>query len=101
MKSSSDRVINGATGEAILGRFYLHQLWVDAPMRGKGYGSQILAKFEQAVGEIGCVEVTQDTMNPRSKPFYEQHGYCAFNEIVEYIPGFNRVFYKKQLHSNH
>lgn len=99
LQSSNDRVIGGATGEAILGHFYLQQLWIDAPMRGKGYGSRILAKVEQTVGAIGCCEVTLETMNPRSKPFYEQHGYCIINEIVEYMPGFNRIYYKKQLHS--
>jgi ribosomal protein S18 acetylase RimI-like enzyme len=97
MKTDHSRVIGGATGEVILGHFFLHQLWIDTPLRGKGYGSRILDKVEQTVCEIGCCEVTLDTMNPRSKAFYEQHGYRVINEIDDYIPGFNRIFYKKQL----
>ncbi|MEW8625839.1 MAG: GNAT family N-acetyltransferase [Candidatus Thiodiazotropha sp.] len=97
MKSNHGRVIGGATGQAILSHFYLQQLWIDATSRGQGYGSRVLQNVEQAAGEFGCETVTLDTMNPKSMPFYERHGYKAIGEIGEFIPGFNRVFYKKRL----
>ncbi|MCG7983310.1 MAG: GNAT family N-acetyltransferase [Candidatus Thiodiazotropha lotti] len=97
LKSNQGRVIGGATGQAILNHFYLQQLWIDATWRSQGYGSRVLRKVEQAATESGCETVTLDTLNPKSMPFYEQHGYRAISEITDFIPGFTRVFYKKRL----
>jgi ribosomal protein S18 acetylase RimI-like enzyme len=97
LKARSGEVIGGATGRAILGHFHLDQLWVTSALREMGHGSTILKRITQEAYKLGCREIRLDTMNPRSVPFYEKHGFEVLAEIPEYLPGFKRIFYRKRL----
>ena len=96
-KADSGEVTGGATGQAILGHFHLSHLWVTPSQRGRGYGSHILEAITAEADKLGCCEIRLDTMNPRSFPFYERHGYSPYARIPDYLPGFERVFYVKRI----
>lgn len=89
------RTVGGATGHEIRRFFYLTHLWVAPEHRSHGYGGQLLAAIEAEVAGQGCLEVRLDTMNARSVPFYERHGYKVYSRVPEYIPGFAKVFMRK------
>lgn len=85
----------GVIGQQIKGVFYVSHLWVAPEERGQGHGSRLLAAIEAEAFAMGCAEVRLDTMNARSIPFYERHGYEAYARVPGYIPGFEKVFLRK------
>lgn len=85
----------GVIGQEIKGIFYVSHLWVAPDERGQGHGSRLLAAIEAEAFAMGCAEVRLDTMNARSIPFYERHGYEAYARVPGYIPGFEKVFLRK------
>lgn len=89
------QTIGGAIGHAIKDIFYVSHLWVAPDERGRGHGSRLLAVIETEASAMGCVEMRLDTMNSRSVPFYERHGYETYGRVPEYIPGFDKVFLRK------
>ncbi len=89
--------IGGATGQEVLGGFYLNYLLVDEKWRGKGMGTKILQAVETAAVSMSCREIWLETMNARAVVFYKKHGYEIRSEIPEYFPGFKKVFMKKIL----
>ncbi|MBA5688309.1 GNAT family N-acetyltransferase [Rugamonas apoptosis] len=89
------QTIGGAAGQEVKGYFYLGHLWVIAAERSRSYGSQLLAAIEAEAFAMGCSEVRLDTMNSNSIPFYKRHGYEAYAQVPEYIPGFTKVFLRK------
>ncbi len=50
-------------------------LWVDETMRGKGLGSELLLKAEEAAKSMGCDMAYLTTFSFQARPFYEKHGY--------------------------
>ncbi|MES9861610.1 MAG: GNAT family N-acetyltransferase [Candidatus Thiodiazotropha sp. LLP2] len=95
LKDASGGVVGGASGHEILGHFHLNNLWVETSLRGQGYGSNILQRIISQAREMDCREIRLDSMNPRSTPFYEKHGFKIYAEIADYLPGFTRTFYTK------
>lgn len=89
------RTIGGVIGQEVKGIFYVSHLWVTRDERGRGHGSRLLAAIEAEAFASGCDEVRLDTMNAKSIPFYERHGYEAYARVPGYIPGFERVFLRK------
>lgn len=89
------RTIGGVIGHEVKGIFYVSHLWVTPEERGRGHGSRLLAAIEAEAFAIGCAEVRLDTMNAKSIPFYETHGYGTYGRVPEYIPGFEKVFLRK------
>lgn len=89
------RTVGGATGHQILGLFYLTHLWVAPEQRSQGHGGHLLTAIESEVASQGCIEVRLDTMNAKSIPFYNRHGYEIYARVPEYIPGFEKVFMRK------
>ena len=72
-------------------------LWVDQPLRGRGYGSALLGQAEQAAREAGCVAVRLDTFEFQARPFYERHGYSVYGELVGYPAGTRTYLLTKSL----
>ena len=72
-------------------------LWVDADLRGQGYGSQLLAGAELAAREHGCVAVRLDTYEFQARPFYERHGYTVWGVLKGYPAGRSTFHMRKSL----
>lgn len=89
------QTIGGAVGQRVKGVFYVSHLWVAPGERGRGHGSRLLAAIEAEAFAMGCAEVRLDTMNARTIPFYERHGYETYALVPGYIPGFDKVFLRK------
>ncbi|MES9852768.1 MAG: GNAT family N-acetyltransferase [Candidatus Thiodiazotropha sp. L084R] len=95
LKDTSGSVVGGASGQEILRHFHLNNLWVDSSLRGQGYGTHILQRIIGLAREMDCSEIRLDSMNPRTKSFYEKQGFKIYAEIADYLPGFTRTFYTK------
>jgi len=95
LKDTSGKVIGGATGDTVLGNFYLTHLWVEDDERSKGHGSRILTAIENKVFGDECREIRLETLNVKAVPFYIRHEYEVFARVPEYIPGFDKVLFRK------
>lgn len=71
----TDKVMGGICGCMYYGCLYIDELWIDASLRGLGYGTKLvnhtisLAKNEQ------CLFCTVNTMDWEAKDFYLKLGF--------------------------
>ncbi len=70
-------------------------LWVDAALRGSGYGSALLDAAEAAGREAGCTDVRLDTYEFQARPFYERRGYHVWG-ILDGYPAGGRTFHMRK-----
>ena len=91
------RVIGGATGRAALDWVFLELLFVPETLRGKGVGSDLLARVEAFGREHGMIGVWLDTFSFQARPFYERHGYTVIGTIQDHPIGGQRFFLTKRL----
>lgn len=92
-------ILGGALGGVWGGWLQVDQLWVAAPVRGRGYGRRLLEAAEAHARRRGAVGVTLDTHSFQARPFYEKLGYEVFGVIDGYPPGQQKFFLKKLLAS--
>jgi GNAT superfamily N-acetyltransferase len=78
---------------------YVDLLWVDEPLRGKGYGGQLLAEAERVARDAGCVAARLDTCEFQARPFYERHGYVVYGVLEGYPAGTRQYSMRKSLES--
>lgn len=62
-------------------------LWIEEPLRGRGYGSELLERAESIARAAGCIAARLDTYEFQARPFYERHGYAVFGVLEGYPAG--------------
>jgi predicted N-acetyltransferase YhbS len=92
-----DRAIQaGLVGNCYAGWLFIALLWVHADLRRSGIGSGLIAEAERHAREFGCHSAWVDTFTFQGPLFYPRHGYREFARL-DYPPGHERVFFRKQL----
>jgi GNAT superfamily N-acetyltransferase len=76
---------------------YVDLLWVDEPLRGNGYGTELLTEAERVAREAGCVAARLDTYEFQARPFYERHGYAVYGVLEGYPADTRQYFLRKSL----
>lgn len=66
-------------------------------LRGKGYGTQLLAQAEAEGVRRGCRFAHLDTFDFQALPFYQKRGYEIFGTLDGYAGGHTQYFVKKLL----
>ena len=84
------------------GRFYYDWLFVEllfvpANLRGRNFGSELLATAERIARKKMCVGIWLDTFSFQAPLFYEKHGYVRFAVLENYPIGKERIFLHKLL----
>jgi GNAT superfamily N-acetyltransferase len=87
IRDAEGRIRGGLTGFLAWNWLSVDLLWVDAPLRGQGYGAQLLAHAERLAREAACVAVRLDTYDVQARPFYEHHGYELWGTLEGYPAG--------------
>ena len=89
-----DRFVGCATGLAHDSRrwFYLTDLYVEQPYRGRGIGGALLAALERGVVTLGGTRIWTWTAGFEAPAFYKKQGYDVFCEMPGwYVSGHSRV----------
>ena len=86
----------GLVGNCYAGWLFVNLLWVNADLRRQGIGQKLLAEAERHAIEFGCHSSFLDTFSFQGPDFYPKFGYREFARL-DYPPGHQRIFLKKQL----
>ena len=79
------------------GWMFVHALWVDESLRGRGIGTQLMRALEGQCPAQGCHSVHTDTFTFQALPFYEGLGYEVFGILEGYADGNTRYYLRKRL----
>ena len=97
VRDGAGDVVVGLFGETFWDWLHISILWVDEALRGKGYGSQLIAAAEAEALKRNCRNSFLDTHSFQARPFYERLGYEVFG-VLEHYPGeHKRIFLQKAL----
>jgi GNAT superfamily N-acetyltransferase len=89
--------VGGLCGHAYWGWLHVDLLFVPAAARGKGVGSELLARAESFALEKRYVGVWLDTFTFQAPEFYRRRGYEAFGTLERYPNDESRIFFRKRL----
>ncbi|MEU0739044.1 N-acetyltransferase [Streptomyces sp. NPDC006134] len=88
----------GLVGHTWAGWLHVTYLWVDAPHRGAGLGSRLLAEAERvARSDRGCRAARLETWDFQAPGFYRKQGYEVVGVIPDYPPGITEYTLTKTL----
>lgn len=79
------------------GWVYIDMLWVAAERRGSGLGSRLMAAAEAEAIKRGCHSAYLWTQDFEAPGFYEKQGYNRFVTMEDFIPGHQRIGFRKKL----
>lgn len=97
LRGAHDEILGGVLGEIWGQWMFVSHVWLAAPLRRSGYGSQLLATAERYAVEKGCRNAWLTTASFQARPFYEKFGYELFATLDEFPPGHKLYFLKKRL----
>ena len=97
LRDERGAILGGALGDIWGGWLDLTFLWVAEPLRGRGYGRQLLEAAEEEARTQGCRGVHLSTYSFQARPFYEKLGYEIIGEIPDHPAGHSLFFLKKAL----
>jgi GNAT superfamily N-acetyltransferase len=97
LRTADGTLVGGLLGETYWSWLYVRILWLAEHVRGRGYGSSLLAKAEQEAVRRGCHRAHLDTMSFQALSFYERHGYTVFGVLHDVPPGHSRYSLQKEL----
>ena len=86
----------GLIGNCYAGWLFINLLWVGEALRRQGIGHGLIAAAERHAIEFGCHSAWLDTFSFQGPEYYPKLGYREFARL-DYPPGHQRIFMKKQL----
>ena len=95
LRDATGTIRGGLVGYLAWRWLMIDLLWVEAAVRGQGYGRALLEHAEEVAREAGCVAARLDTYEFQARPFYEHHGYEVFG-VLEGYPANTRTHYMKK-----
>jgi GNAT superfamily N-acetyltransferase len=97
LRDERDAILGGAIGQVWGGWLDLSLLWVAEPLRGEGYGRQLLEAAEDEARSQGCRGVFLSTFSFQARPFYERFGYEVIADVPDFPAGHTYHVLKKTL----
>jgi GNAT superfamily N-acetyltransferase len=96
LRDADGAIVGGVYGATMWEWLMIDGLWVAEALRGKGLGSQLLARSEAIAAERGCGGAWLGTFDFQARAFYERHGYTVFGELPGCPPGHTHFHLQKR-----
>lgn len=96
-EAGSPEVLGGLWALSLWGSFYIGLVVVPETARGRGMGSELMARAEAEAITRGCHGMWLDTYAFQARAFYERLGFAVFGQIDGPAPMFPRLFMSKSL----
>jgi len=97
LRDADGAIHGGLLGATYWGWFDLQEFWLDAPYRGQGIGSEMLALAETEALVRSCPHVMVDVADFQVTDFFHRRGYIDFAVLEDRPPGHKTHFMKKHL----
>jgi GNAT superfamily N-acetyltransferase len=97
LKDAHGEILGGVLGHIWGQWLHITILWLAEPVRGHGYGRQLLVAAETYARERGCRHVKLETFSFQARPFYEKLGYEVFATLEDCPVGHREYFLRKPL----
>jgi GNAT superfamily N-acetyltransferase len=99
LKGENGEVLGGLLGDIWAAWLHVRTLAVAAPVRGYGFGRELMKCAELYAIERGCTDAYLDTFSFQARPFYEKLGYRVFGTLENHPTGHQHYFMTKKLDS--
>jgi GNAT superfamily N-acetyltransferase len=76
---------------------YVDYLWIEEPLRKRGWGRKLIDRAEAIAVGRGCRGVWLDTFSFQAPGFYRRMGYREFGRMDDHPSGASRHFFWKPL----
>ena len=97
LRDEHDEVLGGCLGEIWGGWLAVNILWVTEPLRGRGYGRQLLEAAERYAVERGCTRAWLTTFSFQVPHYYPNLGWVPFAVLDDHPLGHRHHFFQKRL----
>jgi GNAT superfamily N-acetyltransferase len=100
LKGENGELMGGLLGDIWAAWLHVRTLAVAEPVRGQGFGKELMKRAENYAIECGCKDAFLDTFSFQARPFYEKLGYRVFGTLENYPVGHQHYFMTKKLDSD-
>ena len=97
LRDDDGTVRGGLLGDIWGGWMHVSYLWVDAPLRHRGWASKLVRAAEKYAVTHGAHDVHLETFSFQARPLYEKLGYTVFATLDDFPPGHQKFFLRKKL----
>lgn len=97
LKDKNRNIIGSIMGYKSLNLFFITQLYVESKYRNNGYGYKLLSAIENKAKSLGCNLLRLNTLNKKTSSLYARAGFKKTNSIVNYMNGFDLLYYHKNI----
>lgn len=97
VQGPGQEVAGGVIAQIYWDWLYVDLMWLKDELRGRGYGSRLLALVEEEARKRGAKHAFLDTFSFQAPGFYQKHGYRVFGELQDFPPGHTRYYLTKTL----
>lgn len=99
LRDQAGSIVAGAAGYTWGATCELRQVWVAAPIRGRGFGRCMLAQVEAEAVRRGCHQLVLTTHSFQAPEFYRKLGFEVVSEIADFPLGHSALVLRKRLSS--
>jgi len=97
LRSTDGTVVGGANGWTWGATCYLRNLFLPAPLRGRGLGRRLVAQIEAEARARGCRQIVLETHSFQAPRFYAKLGFELVGRVEDYPAGHALVVMVKHL----
>ncbi len=97
VRDADSQIVGGLVAGVFWDWLDLRWVWLADVLRGKGYGTQLLALAEAECQRRGLYGIFADTASFQALPFYQKHGFDIMFTLVNRPPGHESYFIRKLL----
>ena len=97
LRDEHGETLGGLLGHIWAAWLHVKTLAIAAPVRGRGFGKELMKRAETYAIERGCTDAYLDTFSFEARPFYEKLGYRIFGTLENHPVGYQHYFMTKKL----
>jgi GNAT superfamily N-acetyltransferase len=97
VRDEQGAIVGGLVGATYLGWLQVHSVWLPEALRGRKYGTTLMALAESEALARGCRRVFLETYSFQALSFYEKCGYAVHSRLADFPLGGARYALTKVL----